>query len=305
MSTLKDVELAMNGELTPATPAVKEYVPEPVFLAEQPKQEDHMIVFKLANSNRKGGVHIPGTDHVIDPRTVTKEKPHGDGPEMIRLLNGVNTIWAKEQKNLSEDYVKKNVRTIHFPRGNKFIHVPAWDKPMIEFMKVCRHNIKNPLRVSGSKFEFFEYDPNEAAKAALEKELLEVEMVRKAYDTPEKDMIKHAVFLKISLNTDIGTLKTPGALRTDYVLAAKRDPKHFKETYGSKSVDVQYKIRAAIIDGKIDIGRESGKAFWGKGGGLICSYPKTEKPLEFLTNLALTPNQEGKDFLEQLNSIST
>ncbi len=224
---------------------------------------------------------------------------------MIRLLNGVNTIWAKEQKHLTEDYVKKNVRTIHFPRGNKFISVPAWDKVAIEFMKVCRHNIENPLRVSGSKLEFFEYDPNKAARAALEKELLEVEMVRNAYDAPEKDMRQHAAFLGILFHTEIGTLKTEETLRMDYVLAAKRDPKTFKETFQSKQVSIQYKIRAAIIDGKIDIGKEVGKAFWGKSGSLICNYPKTEKPLTFLTNLAMTPNEEGKDFLEKLNAIST
>lgn len=304
MSTIKDAEIAMNGE-QPTVARVNEYVPAPVFLKTEEKKEDHMIVFKLANSNRKGGVHIPGTDYVIDSRTVTKEKPHGDGPEMIRLLTGVNTIWAKEQKGLSEDYVKKNVRTIHFPRGNKFIHVPAWDKAQIEFMRACRHNTKNPLRTSGSKFEFFEYDPNEAARAMLDKELLEVEMVRKAYDAPEQDMKQHAAFLGIPFHTEIGSLKTEETLRMDYVLAAKRDPKRFKETFGSKQVDLQYKIRAAIIDGKIDIGKEAGKAFWGKGGGLICSYPKTEKPLTFLTNLALTPNEEGKEFVEKLNSIST
>lgn len=304
MSDLQTIQNAMNGE-QPALTQAQDYVPEAVFLAAQPKVQDGFVVFKLANNNRKGGVHIPYIDYVIDPKTVTKDKPHGDGPEMIRLLNGVNTIWAKEQKNLSEDYIRRNGRMIHFPRGNRFISIPMWDKAALEFMKVCRHNIKNELRVSGSKFEFFEYDPNEAAKAVLEKELLEIEMVKLAYDTPEKDMMQHAAFLRISFNTDIGTLKKPDTIRTDYVLAAKRDPKEFKRTHGSKQVKIQFQIRKAIEDSRIDVGREHGKVFWGKGGGLICSYPKSENALKFLTDLAMTPNEEGKDFLEKLNAIST
>lgn len=304
MSDLQTIQNAMNGE-QPALSQAKEYVPEPIYLAEQPKIQEGFVVFKMANNNRKGGVHIPHIDYVIDPRTVSKEKPHGDGPEMIRLLNGVNTIWAKEQKNLSEDYIKRNGRMIHFPRGNRFISVPMWDRVALEFMKVCRHNIKNPLRVSGSKFEFFEYDPNEAAKAVLEKELLEIEMVRQAYDAPEKEMMQHAAFLGVLFYTDIGTVKKTDAIRTDYVLIAKRDPKRFKETFGSKQVKIQYQIRRAIEDSRIDVGREQGRIFWGKDGGLICSYPKSENALKFLTELALTPNDEGKDFLEKLNSIST
>lgn len=295
----------MYGEQTPPAPPAQEYIPEAVL--PKPKEEDNrqFVVFKLVNSSRKGGVHIPGQDHVIDPRGITKDNPQGNGPEMIRLISGVTTIWAKEQKDISPDYIKKNVRTIHFPRGTKFITIPTWDKAALEFMKVCRHNIENPNRISGSKLEFFEYDPKKAAMAQYKKELLELEMITKAKDCPEADMKKHAAFLGIAFVDEIGRLKEETMLRTEYMLAAKRDPQTFEKTFGSKQVDIQYKVRAAILDSKIDIGRGDGKVYWGKGGGLICNIPKSEQPLKFLTDLALTPNDEGKQFLERLNEIST
>lgn len=297
-TSIKDVEYAMNGEQTPAL-QVSDYVPEPILPAYTQPEEVGFIVFKMATA-RNGGVYIPGVDYVIDPRTVTPENPNGNGPEMIRLLEGVTTIWAKEQKDVTIDYVKKHTRTISFPKGSRFITVPAWDKTQIEFMRMARHNIRNPHRKTGSRVEYFEYDPNEVAKEQLKKEMLEIEMITKASQQKIEPMLKHAAFLGIALLDELGRKKPEDRLRTDYILAAKRDPKNFQKSLDSKEVDIQYKIRAAIIDGKIDISKGDGKAYYGNGGGLICAIPSNELPLQFLTNLALTPTKEGKDFLGQL-----
>jgi hypothetical protein len=306
MSTRKEIEIAMNGgETAPELQLQQEYQPEALLKKDTTPVNDEFYVFKLVNTNRQGGVYIPGIDYVIDPRSITDEKPDGDGPEMIRLLTGVPTIWVKEQRNITEDYIKRNTRDIRFPKGTRFISVPAYDKTQLAFMEVCRHNIRNPNRKTGSKFEFFRYDPNEVAKAQLAKEMLEIDMITKASQQKPEKMLKHAAYLGINLIDEIGRKKPDDRLRTDYILTAKRDPETFKKSLDSKEVDIQYKIRAAIIDGKIDISRGDGKAYYGNGGGLICSIPKTENPLQFLTSLATTPNAEGKDFIEQLQALST
>ena len=301
---IKDVEYAMNGEGAPPYKIENDYVPQAVITDVQPIN-DQFVVFKLAGTNHGGGVHIPGIDYVIDPRTITKDKPDGNGPEMIRLLNGVTQIWAKEQKDVAPEYIKRNIRNISFPRGTRFITVPSWDVSQIEFMRAARHNIKNPHRKTGSKLEYFEYDPNEIAKEQLKKEMLEIEMITKASQQKPDKMKKHAFYLGINLIDEIGRPKPEDRLRTDYILAAKRDPETFKKSLDSREVDVTYLIRAAIIDGKIDISRGDGRAYYGNGGGLICSLPKTESPLQFLTNLALTPTREGRDFKETLESLIT
>lgn len=305
MSSIKDIQYAMNGEPKPPVKNPHDWVPEAAVIKSNTPTGGDYKVYKLVNSNRKGGVYIPHIDYVIDPRTITKDKPDGDGPEMIRLLKGVTTIWAKEQDKLDKEWVKRNGRSIDFSKGTRFLSVPVWDKAMIEFMTVCRHNIQNPNRKTGSKFEFFEYDPNEAAKALFEMEMLEINMIRKASEQKFEKMKKHAVYLGISLTDELGRLKLEETLRFDYVLAAKRNPKIFKDSLDSKEVDVQFKIRTAILDGKIDIGRGDNKAYYANGGGLICSYPKSEQPLHVLTNLALQQTEDGKLFKEQLDSLIT
>lgn len=303
MATIKQIENAMNGEPPLVQQDPVDYIPETV--EEQPSSNPDFVIFKLANSNREGGVHIPGIDYVIDPRTVDKaKKPNGNGPEMIRLLNGVTTIWAKEQKEIDKEYIKKNVRYTTFPRGSKFITVPTWDVALIEFMRLTRHNVKTKNRKSGSKLEFTEYDPNEHAKALLEKEMLEVEMVALAGNQPIEKIRPHAFYLGIKFDDEYSIPKPESRLRAEYMLAAKHDPKRFKETVDSEEVNIQYMIRKAIVDGKIDISKGDGYAYYA-GGARICILPKTEKPLKTLTELAVTKNKEGREFKEQLKKIAT
>lgn len=305
MATLKQVENAMNGEQPLAQQAAMDYIPEPFLEQEEEAPINHdFIIFKLANANRDGGVHIPGLDYVIDPRTITKEKPNGNGPEMIRLINGVTTIWAKEQKDLDAAYIKKNIRFISFPRGSRFITVPLWDAALIDFMRNARHNTKGKHRKTGTKTEYFEYDPNEQAKALLDKEMLEVEMVALASQQPIEKIRPHAFYLGIKFDDEYGIPKPESRLKAEYMLMAKRDPKRFKETVDSEEVGIQYMIRKAIVDGKIDISKGDGYSYYA-GGARICILPKTEKPLKTLTELALTKNKEGREFKEQLKRITT
>jgi hypothetical protein len=62
-------------------------------------------------------------------------------------------------------------------------------------------------------------------------------------------------------------------------------------------------IKRAIIDAKIEIGREPGRVYWANGGGLIGSYTKNEAPEKYLLNLALTNSEEGRIFKERLQQL--
>ena len=76
-------------------------------------------VFKLVSNTRKGGVHVPGIDDVVNPATGKMER--------IRLLTGVDTIWLKEQKDVTQEYAKMNQRNLSFVRGTKILRIPEWD----------------------------------------------------------------------------------------------------------------------------------------------------------------------------------
>jgi hypothetical protein len=289
MAKLKDIEFSMNGEkeIQEEIPYIKN--PETPTV---PQTKYH--IFKLVNSNKKGGTYIPNIDDVINPETGKEER--------MRLLVGVDTIWVKDQKNVDADYIRQNAKSLCFPRGAKVLRIPDWDKTSLEFARLCRHNIGNPNRKSGSKFEFYEYDPAKQAKDALERESLEIDMAIIARELDETTMKKYCSFLKISMHDELGELKTTDFLRKELMLYAKRNPVVFKDLVNNKSkeVEINYLVKKAIISAKIDIGSQPGRAFWASGGGLIGIIPNNRQPADYLTELALTNTEEGRQFQKQL-----
>lgn len=268
-------------------------------LDEAPKmQETKYHIFKLVDTKKKGGTHIPNTDDVINPETGLVER--------IRLLSGVSSIWVKDQKHLDINYVQQNGRSLTFPRGQKVLRIPDWDKTALEFARICRHNIGSPNRKTGSKFEFFEYDPAKQAKAALDKEMLELEMAGVARELPEEEMKKFVSFLKIPMHDEIGELKTTDMLRRELMLYAKRNPELFNNLvkHKKREIEIYYLVKKAVLSAKIDIASQPGRAFWSKGGGLIGVIPNSRNAVDYLSELALTNTEEGRNFLEQLNQNS-
>lgn len=302
-TSIKEINYSLLGEIDKIeSEQQEEFVPQPATelplpKAAEPKQE--FVIFKLVNKSRNGGVIIPHIDYVIDP-----ERPQ-DGVQMIRLLKGIPSIWAREQKDLTKEFVQNagNIRNIEFLRGQKFTRIPLWDTALLEFAKVSRHNIGNPNRKSGSKFEFYEFDPKAVADYRLKKEMLEIDMAIIAKQKPEVEMRKHAAFLGITLVNEVGIPRSEPEIRIDYILTAKHRPTIFSDTLKSKEVDVQYQIVSLIRDGKIDLGREPNKAYWANSGSLISPIPQGRKPHEYLTDLALTNTESGKHFLESLQLI--
>jgi hypothetical protein len=308
MANFKDVDYSKQGEqAAELTAPIVNDAPktEPLPLPRETglpgikavQTERQYIIFKLVIKTRNGGINIPNIDDVVNPATRKVER--------IRLLTGVDTIWQKEQKDLAKEYVEKNGRTLYFPRGAKFIRIDKLDHTALEFARLCRHNIGAPSRRSGSKCEFYEYDPMREAKEAEEKEFMELEMAIKAKEMPAEKMKKHASFLNINPINDLGLLKQDQQIRAEYMLYAKRNPVWFKQTMDSERVDLQYAIKMAIQDARIDIGRQPGAAFWSNSNGIICRLPPNKNPIEYLTELAETNTPEGRTFKDQLKQIMT
>lgn len=288
-ASIADIEFMQNGEQSqiPETP----YVPQIPLESREEEEKETWIIFKMIKKVR--AYHLDAYEDVFNPAT--------KGFERIRLLAGVDTIWLKEQKEIDKDYVRGNLRPLKFENG--ILRISSWDKSGLARVRASNSLVDNPNRKKGGKYEFFEYDPARAAKEALDKEFLELEMVVKAKEMPEEKMLKHAAFLKIQMVDELNRPKGPDGIRKEYMLAAKRNPAFFKRTMDSKEVDIQYMIRAAILDSKIDLGKDQNTAYWG-GGGYICRIPQGRKPLDYLVELAMTNSSEGKHFMEQLNQIS-
>lgn len=298
MAKKSDVDFSANGE--PSTKEAKlqaNHIEDGIvgdLRATNGREETKYHVFKLVNNTRKGGVYIPNIDDVLNPDTGKVER--------MRLLSGVPSVWMKDQKDLSPDYVKQNNRTIHFIRGTRLIQIPDYDETALTFMRLSSHNVGSKSKKMGSPYEFYEYDAAAEEKRAFEREDFEIEMAILAKKQEPEAMRKHAAFLGIRLLNDLGIPKTDDGVRTEYTRYAKRNPEYFKKTIGSKEVEIGWLVRKGIVDSMIEIGREPGKIFWANGGGMICVLPKQEDAIKYLVDLAMTNSQEGKTFLEQLQT---
>ena len=296
MAKLSDVQYSLQGE-NPGVPQHQQKHSEvlhPVYESNQNTGVKYHI-FKLVSNTRKGGVHVPGIDDVINPATGKMER--------VRLLSGVDTIWLKEQKDVTPEYAKNNLRSLSFLRGTKILRIPEWDTTALEFARITRHNIGSPSNKTGSHFEFYEYNPAREQEEMLKREELEIEMAILAKGMDAEKMRKHAAFLGLRLIDDLGMPKTDDGIRREYIVYAKRQPEYFQRTVDSREVEYAWLIKRAIIDGKIEIGREPGRVYWANGGGLIGSYAKSENPEKYLLNLALTNSEEGRIFKERLQQL--
>jgi hypothetical protein len=256
---------------------------------------DKYFIFKLVDTSRKGRVYIDGIDDdILNPITGRRER--------VWLLSGSSSIWSTDlvEQLKDKNWVANNRRSLQFEGG--ILRIPSWDERALEFINVCRHFIDNPSRRSGSKHEFFEYNPAKQQQAALEKELLEMDMAIEASKMDDTKVRKLASFFGIIFYDELGQPKTPDGLRRELMLFAKRDPKRFKANLDSKEVEIAFLVRKAIVDSKIDIGGFGGNITWANGGA-IAKIPQSRKPQEFLTELAMTKSDDGIAFLEQLQRI--
>lgn len=254
-------------------------------------------IFKLIDNTKKGNVYIPNIDDVKNPATGIVER--------IRLVSGVPSIWVKDQKDLTKEYISQNMVSLRFFRGQKMMRVAAHNTTALEFVRLSNSNIGNPLRVTGSRFEYYEYDASMAEKEAFEKENYELEMAIFAKQEKLEPMKKHAAFLGIRLINDLGEPKTEDGVRREYVMYAKRNPEYFDKTRNTDQVEISWLVRKAIAETLIDANREPGRVYWAQGGGMICVMPQGEYAQKYLTELAMTNTEEGRNFKEQLKKVVT
>lgn len=257
------------------------------------------VIFKLVDTKKRGGTHIPNIDDVVNPDTGKEER--------MRLLVGVPDIWVKDQKHLDADYVRQNAKSLHFPRGTKVLRIPETDAAMLTFARLTRHNVKGVNGWPGSKFGFFEYDAAKEAQTALDKELLELEMAILVKGLTNDQVKKYMTFLKMPMYDQVsGEVKNPDLLKRELMLYAKRQPEQFEKLVKerTKEIDISSLVNNMILDEKIDIGSQPGRAFWAKGGGLIGVIPKGRLAKEYLTELAMTNTEDGRTFLNQLQENS-
>jgi hypothetical protein len=294
-TTLADLNFSMGQTVENVEREQVNFEHSQIAKNDAPVIEQSHKVYKLVNTKIKGRVHIGGVDEAVNPKTKM--------PERIWLLSGVHSIWATDlvETLKDKDYVSMNRRSLTFESG--ILRIPTWDTLAIEWINNCTHLIDNPSRRTGSKFEFFEYDPQKQQKQALDREMLELEMVGLASQLPNEKARKLASFFNIPFNDDLGFPKTDSGIKKELMMYAKRNPLKFQANLDSKEVEVAYLIKKGIIEATIDLGGGEGIVSWSKTGKAICRVPLSRSPYEYLLEYATTNSDEGRLFLEELERL--
>jgi len=250
-------------------------------------------VYKLSDVNKNGDFHMEGIDDVWNESKQRMER--------IRLLRGFPSIYLEDQKALTEDFIKANRRTLVFQR--RVLRLPDYDQTAIDFLNKSNANLDNPHRKGYKRNTFFEWNPLRQAEIDRKKRLNRIEAIKIATNATEEDMRRHANYLGISFIDEMGFPKSAEGLRNDYELYAESQPNKFMQSVGSKEVEVAFVVKKAITDSKIDLTSRPGSAYWASDGGFICKIPPDQKAHEYLVDFALYPQDDSKQFLEQLKKL--
>jgi len=298
-TTLKHVQTAMQGE-----PKVEDPQLDFIETIKPPENvsapEKTYVVFKLVKKNVRA-FNLDGIGDGINPKTKQLER--------IYLIRGASSIWQSELTDLLNNwdkpnsYVSKNRMSLKFQDG--ICRVPVIDGLTLEFARANIRNVGKQRNGSG-KYDYYEYDAAEEQKMRYEKQLSRINTIQLISNMEEQKMTKLALFLGVKPYDDETALpKTPDGYRTELLVMADTKPDTVNRYINSAEVDVAYMVRKAISEAKIDLGGGNGNVIWAGGGGHIGKIPAGRKPVEYLTELAMTNSNEGKQFKQQLETLGT
>lgn len=293
LSRLADEEARQTSQLEALDKIV---IPSDVLPEEKRIASDvTYVIFKQVKKKHKFNLDNCAKN-VLNPKTGRLER--------IWYLDGAQSIWDSELNHIlsNKERYERARRGMDIKFVDGVLRVRSTDLLLLEFLRANPHNI-GKRRVGSVPGDFFEYDPQEEQKERMAKQLLKIEMVLKVKEMDVDKVRKMASFFGIAFNDELGQVKSPDGLRTELMLKADSDPVNFQKYVDSREVEVAFLVKRAIIENKIDLGGESRSATWANGKGFIAKVPASRKPLEYLTELAMTNSDEGKRFKSQLEEI--
>lgn len=252
-------------------------------------------IFLLSNDKRQGKVIIDLEEDVIDPTTGKTRR--------MRLLRGAQSIWFDEQlpSVFPEKYVNKNVLSIEFEKGQCVI--PIHEKLKIQAAELSNRNTSNKNRQGSKDIYYYEWNPIEQNKKAIDEENDIIKAMQLAMTTPAAEMIAHANYLNIPFEDEQGIPLDEQALRTSYIRKAKNESVKFLSSIHSPTVKIAFMVKKAITGGKIDLGRQPGAAYW-VDGGFITTLPEGRSHADYLIEFAMTHGEANAAFQNQLRQFT-
>lgn len=301
MATLKNVQdsqsPASSQTLNELVGSNGNYSSAIINTTDPPKQG--YVIFRLVKKKQRK-LRLDGIcDNCLNPKTNERERAY--------LIRGAKSIWQSDLTDLIKDidkpnsYISKNRLSLLFEDG--ICRVPITEKNQLEYARVNIHNVgKN--RGGAGKYDYYEYDAQEEQKFRMEKQMQRINLITKISTLPEDKMKKIAVFAGVSMVDELGMPKGDNGMRSELMLKADTQPDFIERMIDSKEVEISWMVKKAIIDAKIDLTGQAGTALWAGGKGFIAKIPSARKAYEYLTELAMTNSDEGRQFKEQLETMT-
>ncbi len=265
-----------------------------------PLTEVENRIFILSNDKRKGTVSLDVEEDTIDPDS-------GE-PRRMRLLRGADSIWFDKQPPTvyPKSHVDKNTMTLEFNKGVCII--PIRDPLKIKAAELSMRNIANQkkygVRAKHKDIYFYEWNPVEQNRKAIEDENDVIKAMQLAMTTPIEEVIPHAKYLNIQFQDEMGVALDESALRNAYIRKAKNDSKLFLTSAQSPVVKMAHLVKKAIEIGLIDLGKQVGTAYW-TDGGFITTLPQERDATDYLIEFAMTHGEGNTLFANQLRELTS
>lgn len=295
--TKRLVDEAMQGSNTLPLQESSFTFPDSTALPTVVPPEQQYVVFMLVKKKQKK-LTLDGICHnVINPKT--------NEPETIWLLRGARSIWGSELVEQLKDkaYLNRNRLSLQFRDG--MCRIPVTEKRMLEYARHHQDNVGKNRGGSG-KYDFYEYDAAEEQKMRHDARMNRIRLIQVISEMTDDKMVKLALFLGIKpYDDEVGLPRTPDGFRTELLIKADTQPETVLRYINKPEVEISYLIRKGIMEGKIDLGGQTGNIIWAGNAAFICKLPQNRKAIEYLTEFAMTNSNEGRIFKEQLESIVT
>jgi hypothetical protein len=286
----KDVDNISGTDVLQAPPTVKKFS----------NNVQTNKILRLANDKRRGTVSLDVEEDTIDPETGRVRR--------MRWLRGAQSPWFDEQSPtvFPQSYVNKNTMMLQFDKG--VCTIPMNDPMAIKVSELTMRNIANKKKygdqAKAKDIYFYEWNPVEQNKIAIEEENEVIKAMQMASTTPVEEMVAHAQYLNIQFADEMGVGLDEEALRTAYIRKAKNEPKKFINSAKSPVVKMSHMVRKAIDNGLIDLGKQPGQAYW-TDGGFISTLPQGRDAVEYLIEFAMTHGESNASFANQLRELTS
>jgi len=268
------------------------------------KKEADFVVYRLLdehkNKKRRRGADPEYPPYFSIPNTSIIKWKKGDTwtTRKLQYLEGYHTIFADEQKDVPKEDLRniRNKPVFHFGE----IRIPAYNKPLIDFLDLCSMNEGSENRRDNVPAIFKRVDEMKDKKQEMELMRKRLDALNIATNSKEEDMLVHAEYLNIPLvDSATGSERDLELIRLEYQKVAQDKPVLFMESVNNPKMRTVALVKRAISDGHIYF--DKGIAKWSTSKAIITTIPSDKERVEFLADFTYT--DDGASFAATLKSL--